>query len=490
MQYLQFRWLLIMWEYIDTVLMSFEKCFTRKAAFRWFVVIIIGLILRSDFAGITSIIRTLGLTPNCYEALVHFFASDAWKLSTIRQHWINVVMGSDTLFLKENGMLILIGDGVKQSKEGKKMPGVKRLHQESEDSSKAEYIFGHMFGVIGILVGSSDKLFCLPLSAKIQDGAKKMRKWLDKTYKPASHVVEIIRDASSVMSEIGSQDAILLLDAYFFTAEVLKEALKQVKNLGSKLIIVTRAKMSTIAYEKPPVQNGRGRPRKKGESVKLKNLFESKSEDFTEAKVCLYGEEKTIEYLCMDLLWGKGLYQLLRFVLVKCGEKKVILVCTSVALTAEQIIRLYGYRFKIEGTFRTLKQLLCCFGYHFWSTAMPKLKRFGKKGEKDPLSQVRTKKEKKQILRAFSATERFVMMNLIAIGLLELLALKFSNILEKSCFCWLRTSSRRIVTETTMSRYLRKEFFMQFQKRPYLGILQIIRAKMESRDDSDLPNAA
>jgi hypothetical protein len=53
---------------------------------------------------------------------------------------------------KENGMPILIGDGVKQPKEGKKMPGVKRLHQESEDSSKAEYIFGHMFGVIGILV--------------------------------------------------------------------------------------------------------------------------------------------------------------------------------------------------------------------------------------------------------------------------------------------------------------------------------------------------
>jgi hypothetical protein len=61
-----------------------------------------------------------------------------------------------------------------------------------------------MFGVIGILVGSPGKLFCLPLSAKIHDGVKKMRKWLDKAYKPASHVVEIIRDASSIMSEIRS----------------------------------------------------------------------------------------------------------------------------------------------------------------------------------------------------------------------------------------------------------------------------------------------
>jgi hypothetical protein len=121
---------------------------------------------------------------------------------------------------------------------------------------------------------------------------------------------------------------------------------------------------------------------------------------------------------------------------------------------------------------------------------MPKLKRFGKKGEQDPLSQVRTKKERKQILRAFLATERFVMMNLIAVGLLELLALKYSNRLDKSPFCWLRTSSQKVVAETSMSRYLRKEFFMQFQKRPYLGILQIIRSKMESLDDSNFTNVA
>jgi hypothetical protein len=43
----------------------------------------------------------------------------------------------------------------------------------------------------------------------------------------------------------------------------------------------------------------------------------------------------TIEYLCMDLLWGKGIYELLRFVLVKSRGKHVILVCTDVNFTAE-----------------------------------------------------------------------------------------------------------------------------------------------------------
>ena len=33
------------------------------------------------------------------------------------------------------------------------MPGVKRLHQESDNSGKAPYIFGHHHGVIGLMAG-------------------------------------------------------------------------------------------------------------------------------------------------------------------------------------------------------------------------------------------------------------------------------------------------------------------------------------------------
>ena len=385
-------------------------------------------------------------------------------------------------------MPILIGDGVKQSKEGRKMPGVKRLHQESENSGKAEYIFGHMLGAIGVLVGNVEKLFCLPLSASLQDGDKLMRKWDDENYEPVSHVVQIVRDAFSATSVLG--DCVLLLDAYFFTAPLLKDMANQALQLGRRLSIVTRAKISTLAYNLPVPHKGRGRPRKKGEAVKLKQVFDTEKENFAQAKVWLYGKEETVEYLCKDLLWGAGLLLLVRFVLVKCGDTKLILVCTNVSFTPQQIIRLYGYRFKIEVTFRTLKQLLGAFSYHFWSASMPKLNRFAKKGDNDPLSEVKSKKERNSILQAFSATERYVMMALIANGMLQLLSLKYSSFVEKSCFCWLRTNSGRTVSEATMSRFLRRDFFVQFHKWLHLPILQIIRSRMELNDDSDLPGAA
>ena len=62
----------------------------------------------------------------------------------------------------EGNLHVLVGDGVKQSKEGRRMPGVKKLFQESENSAKPDYIHGHMFGGLGILAGAAHSWACIP----------------------------------------------------------------------------------------------------------------------------------------------------------------------------------------------------------------------------------------------------------------------------------------------------------------------------------------
>jgi hypothetical protein len=120
---------------------------------------------------------------------------------------------------------------------------------------------------------------------------------------------------------------------------------------------------------------------------------------------------------------------------------------------------------------------------------MPKLNRFAKKGEANPLEEIKDTKAREQILGAFRAIEGYVMLIMIAIGLLQILSLKYSMKLENKCFNWLKTRSQSIVTEASMSQFLRRDFFMQFQKRPHLSILQIILSRMDSSCDSNLPNA-
>jgi len=48
-----------MLKFIEERLSAFKTCFFRTAAYRWFVVIVIGLMTRTGFLGVTSIIRCL-----------------------------------------------------------------------------------------------------------------------------------------------------------------------------------------------------------------------------------------------------------------------------------------------------------------------------------------------------------------------------------------------------------------------------------------------
>ena len=84
----------IMMNFIEIVLCRFESCFSRKAAFRWFVTITVGLMLRSDKLGVTSVIRDLALSPDCYDSMIHFFRSSAWSLENIRERWFSIVKES------------------------------------------------------------------------------------------------------------------------------------------------------------------------------------------------------------------------------------------------------------------------------------------------------------------------------------------------------------------------------------------------------------
>nr|WP_100487305.1 hypothetical protein [Sporolactobacillus pectinivorans] len=131
--------------------------------------------------------------------------------------------------------------------------------------------------------------------------------------------------------------------------------------------LTMKAKTSCVAYEYAVQARRRGRPRKKDASLKLKmkTLFFTQAESFKTATLQLYGEEETVAYFYRDLLLGQGLYQKLRFVFVTMGERQPILVSTDRTLDPKVITRLCTRRFTTETTFRTLKQSLRAFAYHF-----------------------------------------------------------------------------------------------------------------------------
>lgn len=427
--------------------------------------------------------RDLSLPARRYETLIHFFRSSAWSLESLRLTWLKVVKRIAPLF-HLNGRVVLVGDGMKQGKEARRMPGVKKLHQESENSSKATYIFGHLFGATGILIGTPGKWFCLPLFMNLQDGLKAIFNWSNPSERQESHVVQMIDQGFKTSKVFG--EALLLLDRYFLSVPALNRLNQWNQMEGTHMHLVTRAKLNAVAYEPPPEKKkGRGRPRKKGAEIKLKSLFQKCAVEFQTAKVMMYGKEQTVQYLCVNLLWGQGLYQELRFVLVKLDGKISILVSTDLTLEPTEIIRLYGYRIKIECTFREMKQAMGAFGYQFWCKSMPKLKRYLKKGETPPLEQVTDPKERRNIQQTIKAIEGFVMCSCIAMGMLQLIAVQFSSRNRLCSFRYLRTPSKTIVSEAMVMAYLRKFIFRMFARQPHLTVTKIIQMKQEIPDSDE-----
>jgi hypothetical protein len=276
-------------------------------------------------------------------------------------------------------------------------------------------------------------------------------------------------------------DSLLLLDRYFLTVPALDKLRVLNRDGDVRMEIITKAKKSCTAYEKPgPRKPGRGRPPKKGAAVHLKELFLSHREKFQEAEIELYGKKESIRYHCVDLLWGQKLYQELRFVLVEMDGIQSILASTSLELEPLSIIRLYSYRFRIECTFRELKQQTGAFCYHFWSKHMPKLSYYQKAGEAGPLEQVTDEKSRQNILKAVRAIEMHMAQSCIAMGILQSISVSSLGKLSSNQLRYQRTPSKGRVSEAALMAHLRKYFFLFMEKQPELRITRIIRKQQDS----------
>jgi len=465
---------------LSPLLMALSDPFVRQATFQWFVVAVVGLLMRLDHHGVSSTIRWLRVRPESYERFVAFFRSQGLKLGELQKAWQRLVCARGTR-RASTGAVVLLGDGIKVAKEAQRMPGVKKLHQASDNSGKAPWIEGHHFGVVGVLVGTGEKSFCVPLAAELHEGVPALRKLQGKPEpevsgaKKTTVVTLMAHLIGGVVRNLG-EPGIAVLDAYFSVADTFRIAQAVCDATGQRLLhIVTRAKGNVVAYEDAPAEySGRGRPRTYGRKLVLDQLFTTRAEAFEPVPITVYDERKIVSLLCLDLLW-KPLQKKLRFVLVKDGTARFILMCSDLSLSPREIVELYGSRFKIEVTFKTFKHVLGGFAYHFWTSMWRDDQ--GRALRLEQLDHL-TDRAKRLIADALNAIEAFVNIALIATGLLQLLAIECTDEIRTRHRWWLRTYSSEVPSEEMVKNVLRHEFYHHFRDFKHTAIYRIIRSKM------------
>jgi len=422
--------------------------------------VIIGFIGTSEMIGVTSFCRFWGLGESGYKTFLHFFRYSSWSLELLICHWTSFVLSQHETVIVQ-GRAVLSGDHTYVPKDGRYMPGVVTLHQDSETQSKPSFFRGHLWGAIILLVGSLEAPFGLPLALSIHHGLIHIGEEDEANNDNLkTRIVHMALDFA-IRHNLPS---ILTLDAYFPAASVFNLALS-VWSIDIKQPLVTliiRAKKNCVAYFEVKEHEGKrpqGRPPKYGEKVKLTDLFDQ-PERFSTMPCLVYGKLEEVSIMAINLLW-KPTGNTIRFVLAINSRGPIVLMCSDLNQDPLLALKLYCARTRVEIMFDMLKNLMCGFSYHFWSKLMPRHSRKPKKNKnlkKPSADAIDT------IRRSWDACERFVMLAAISLGLLQLIALKHTEAVWNHFDAYLRTRSRQLPSERTVkhviARLLIKDFFI------------------------------
>jgi hypothetical protein len=412
------------WALLIQVLSTLQPAFPRGVSFFWFQVIIVGLIVRRDDDGITSIVRGVGLGERAYGSIVKHFERTSCDLSMVTELWtLAALKYLDEGLYRVRGRLVIAVDSTKGKKSGERMPGVKLLRSSKTGAGEAEYIRGHHVHVAAVLACFGKCQVAIPLVARLCEGIKL-----------SPNDLTLVRGKMvDIQDEMGHlPPSYVVADRFFGAGKYISAVLARGHH------VVCRVKSNAVCVDRidsssPRETRGRGRPRMYANAEKVT----ARAGRLPQHALPCPWDKATMKVTSFVAFW-KPLGRNVRWVVARHPSHSApfIALSTDLTLSTHDVLhRLYAPRWSIETGFMFIKKQLGFFMYRFWTSALDP----SKKTKRDLYLHRMDDDTRNAILAKVRSYDYFLQCAAIAQGLLQIVSIRLSENVRDQIDFFLRT---------------------------------------------------
>jgi len=327
----------------------FAPCFTAPSfayfrAYGWALMVVEGR------KCMTRLARCAFFHPRDLSSWERFLAEHRWSLTALTERLVTLVVTKLGDRLQVHGASLLGKDTTLVAKTTKRMLGVQKWKDHSDNADRGAYLVGHHWNLVGLISQWEARWLCWPLVMRLVPGLKGARQWIvGDTVEPMSFWDAALAAILEVTRCLGEASVRVVADAYYSKAPFLNGL------VARGIHVISRLRKDAVGWDDPePRPSGtRGRKPRHGRKWTLASLLPAETP--TRERLTLYGKLTEVVFVVRDV-WLRDVAQKVRVVVLEGAKEPFILVSTDLTLSALQIIEIYGARFSIELTIRDLKQ--------------------------------------------------------------------------------------------------------------------------------------
>jgi DDE superfamily endonuclease len=327
----------------------FAPCFTAPS-FAYFQSYLWALMVVEGRKCLTRLARCAFFHQRDLSSWERFLAEHRWSLTAVTERLVTLVVAKLGERLQVHGAYLLGKDTTLVAKTAKRMLGVQKWKDHSDNADRGAYLVGHHWNLVGLISQWESRWLCWPLVMRLVPGLKGARQWIvGDTAELMSFWDAAIAAILEVTRCLGEAPVRVVADAYYSKAPFFTGLLARSIN------VISRLRKDAVGWDdpEPPAPGKRGRKPRYGRQWTLATLLTA--ERPVRERLTLYGTLTEVVYVVRDV-WLRDVAQKVRVVVLEGAKEPIILVSTDLALSALQIIEIYGARFSIELTIRDLKQ--------------------------------------------------------------------------------------------------------------------------------------